>query len=398
MAGFSDYLEDKVLDHVFGGNAYTAPSTLYVALYTVAPTDTGGGTEVSGGSYARQSGAFTVSGTPTNVNCATGTVGSIALNISGGTVAVDYNYNWEETTQTVLGSGTGNSIADLSAGDYDITVTDANGVAINGTPVTFSANSSNVVFKSAYTDTSNRKLTYTSSLGVATTYVAGWVTGPVVVTATAGTKSVTTTINFVGGAASARTIAVTSNGSLAVATVKDRFGNAVSGVTVAWSRTGTGYFGNGTSATTGTTNADGVAEIAVTGDATVKGLIDVATYTQADDLAGYVGTTATSGTGASLSPAGVASATVVMSVANTAADNAQAATDAAAEATDAANAATDAANAAAEAADAATAAAQDAADAVAALSTQVSEMVNALKKQITALTNLVIKIQKKVKA
>ncbi len=79
-------------------------------------------------------------------------------------------------------------------------------------------------------------------------------------------------------------------------------------------------------------------------------------------------------------------------------DSAQAAADAAAEATDAANAATDAANAAAEAADAATAAAQDAADAVAALSTQVSEMITALKKQITALTNLVIKIQKKVKA
>jgi len=63
MAGFSDYLEDKVLDHVFGGNAYTAPSTLYVALYTVAPTDTGGGTEVSGGGYVRKSGTFTVSGT-----------------------------------------------------------------------------------------------------------------------------------------------------------------------------------------------------------------------------------------------------------------------------------------------------------------------------------------------
>ena len=76
----------------------------------------------------------------------------------------------------------------------------------------------------------------------------------------------------------------------------------------------------------------------------------------------------------------------------------QAALDAASEATDAANAATDAANAAAEAADAATAAAQDAADAVAALATQVSEMIAALKKQITALTNLVIKIQKKVKA
>jgi len=63
MAGFSDYLENKVLNHVFGGNAYTAPGTLHVALYTVAPTDTGGGTEVSGGGYVRQSSAFTVSGT-----------------------------------------------------------------------------------------------------------------------------------------------------------------------------------------------------------------------------------------------------------------------------------------------------------------------------------------------
>jgi trimeric autotransporter adhesin len=77
---------------------------------------------------------------------------------------------------------------------------------------------------------------------------------------------------------------------------------------------------------------------------------------------------------------------------------ATAATDAATEALDAANAATDAANASAEAADAATAAAQDSADAVAALSTQVSEMISALKKQITALTNLVIKIQRKVRA
>ena len=43
MAGFSDYLETKVLDHVFGGTSYTAPTTLYVALYTAAPTDTGSG-------------------------------------------------------------------------------------------------------------------------------------------------------------------------------------------------------------------------------------------------------------------------------------------------------------------------------------------------------------------
>ena len=62
MAGFSNYLETKVLEHVFGGSAYTAPTTLYVALFTAAPSDTGGGTEVSGGAYARQTAAFTVSG------------------------------------------------------------------------------------------------------------------------------------------------------------------------------------------------------------------------------------------------------------------------------------------------------------------------------------------------
>ena len=33
MAGFTDYLEDKVLDHVFGGTSYTAPGTLYVGLF-----------------------------------------------------------------------------------------------------------------------------------------------------------------------------------------------------------------------------------------------------------------------------------------------------------------------------------------------------------------------------
>lgn len=60
---FSDYLEDKILEHVFGGNAYTAPSTLYVGLQTSASSDSAAGTEVSGGSYARQTAAFTVSGT-----------------------------------------------------------------------------------------------------------------------------------------------------------------------------------------------------------------------------------------------------------------------------------------------------------------------------------------------
>ena len=68
MAGFTDYLETKVLDHVFGGTSYTAPSTLYVALFTAAPSDSGGGTEVStsGTAYARQTITFTTSGGTTS--------------------------------------------------------------------------------------------------------------------------------------------------------------------------------------------------------------------------------------------------------------------------------------------------------------------------------------------
>jgi hypothetical protein len=53
MSDFSDYAENKLIDHIFRGLAYTAPATLYFALYTAAPSDSGGGTEVTGGSYAR---------------------------------------------------------------------------------------------------------------------------------------------------------------------------------------------------------------------------------------------------------------------------------------------------------------------------------------------------------
>jgi hypothetical protein len=91
-------------------------------------------------------------------------------------------------------------------------------------------------------------------------------------------------------------------------------------------------------------------------------------------------------------------ATIISATATVADPAVDAATDAANEATDAANAATDAALAAADAADAATAAAQDASDAVAALSASVSKLISSLRAQITSLTNLVIKIQKKVRA
>ena len=46
---FSDYLENKILDHVFKGTVFTQPANLYVALFTAGPNDVGGGTEVNGG-------------------------------------------------------------------------------------------------------------------------------------------------------------------------------------------------------------------------------------------------------------------------------------------------------------------------------------------------------------
>ncbi len=50
---FSDYLENKVLDHVFGKTAYTMP-TVYVGLSTADPLDSGAGlAEPTGGAYAR---------------------------------------------------------------------------------------------------------------------------------------------------------------------------------------------------------------------------------------------------------------------------------------------------------------------------------------------------------
>lgn len=59
MAGnFTNYLEDAVLNHVFRNTALTSPTTVYLALFTASPGEAGGGTEVSGGSYAREAITF----------------------------------------------------------------------------------------------------------------------------------------------------------------------------------------------------------------------------------------------------------------------------------------------------------------------------------------------------
>ena len=54
MAAMTDYLENKLIDQLFRAQAFTFPTGLHVGLLTAAPSDTGGGTEVSGNAYARQ--------------------------------------------------------------------------------------------------------------------------------------------------------------------------------------------------------------------------------------------------------------------------------------------------------------------------------------------------------
>lgn len=123
---FSNFLENKVLLHVFGATPYTAPATLYVGLFTSNPGEAGGGTEVSGGSYARQTAAFTV-----------------AANLASNTAAVEFptaSASWGTITHAAIFDAAtgGNMLAygaltasktiatgdvfRIPAGDYDITL------------------------------------------------------------------------------------------------------------------------------------------------------------------------------------------------------------------------------------------------------------------------------------
>ena len=55
MSAMSDYLENKLVDHLFRAQTLAAPASLHIGLLTAAPSDSGGGTEVSGSNYARAS-------------------------------------------------------------------------------------------------------------------------------------------------------------------------------------------------------------------------------------------------------------------------------------------------------------------------------------------------------
>ena len=67
---FTNFLETEILDHVFAGAAYSAPSQHYLGLFTAAPGEAGGGTELSGSAYVRKAVNFATSGATTSNNAA----------------------------------------------------------------------------------------------------------------------------------------------------------------------------------------------------------------------------------------------------------------------------------------------------------------------------------------
>jgi hypothetical protein len=330
-------------------------------------------------------------------------VGSIALveNDADNSVAIDQ----VQSTPGVPAAG--------SQTTYTATLKTALGAPVtSGVLVTFTGGADDLFYGSS--------VGVTDANGQASVIVYRNKAGYASITATAGgvSSAVAGLVEYVNAAGDARNVTITAEPASVVsagtttitATVTDRWGNPVNGVAVTFAELGAGRL----SGTSGTTNLAGKTAVDFTSNAGETGTNSVSValnaVAQSADIAGYVGAVAVAGVTAG-NRANAVTVTVTADTSTSTADallalaqalgtrdQASATVDAAAEATDAANAATDAANAAAEAADAATAAAQDASDAVAALSAQVSEAIAGLKKQLVSLTNLVIKIQKKVKA
>jgi len=81
MAALSDHAEALLLDWLMTNGSATRPTAWYVALYTVAPSDSGGGTEVSGNGYAREAVTFAAATSPGGT---TSNTNAVSFTASGG--------------------------------------------------------------------------------------------------------------------------------------------------------------------------------------------------------------------------------------------------------------------------------------------------------------------------
>jgi hypothetical protein len=126
MADFSDFLENELLDHVFRNSAYTPPAAVYLALYTAAPTDAGGGTQVSGNGYARQAITFgaAAGGAISNTSAVefTASGGNFGTIVAVGIFDAATSGNllaWNEITSVVINDG---DTLNFPIGDIDVTL------------------------------------------------------------------------------------------------------------------------------------------------------------------------------------------------------------------------------------------------------------------------------------
>ena len=125
MAEFSDYTENKIIE-VMRATNFTAAAA-YVALYTTDPTDADTGTEVNGGSYARQLAGLSVASGGASSNAADitfptataawGTITHVGLR-DAVTLGNLYMHSALDVSKTVA---TGDTFK-ISAGDLDVTI------------------------------------------------------------------------------------------------------------------------------------------------------------------------------------------------------------------------------------------------------------------------------------
>lgn len=126
MSAFSDYLENKILLHVLANTSYTSPTTVYLSLHTATPGDDGTGAEVSGGSYARQSFASTISGNAASNTSAiefptaTGSWGTVShVGVWDASTAGNLLFHGALSVAKTISSG---DVFRVPAGDLDITL------------------------------------------------------------------------------------------------------------------------------------------------------------------------------------------------------------------------------------------------------------------------------------
>ncbi len=86
MAALSDYAEKLLLDWMMTAGTATRPTSWFVALYTAAPNDAGGGTEVAGNGYGRQAVAFEAATSPDGTTANTGAVSFTAAGGNWGSI------------------------------------------------------------------------------------------------------------------------------------------------------------------------------------------------------------------------------------------------------------------------------------------------------------------------